>query len=444
MEHLLIATTMVVSGIFAVLSWEATFPERRDLLVLGPLPVSVKMLFTAKLAASGAALGLWILALNVFTGLIWPLLFSPVGSGLSGAVRSIAAYWVTSVASGVFLFCCVLGIQWAASQVLSRQVYLRLSALLQVFAFCLFLGVYFIEPSLETTAALGAAGDQRLLAWLPTYWFLGLFQELNGAMDPVFLPLARRAWEGLGIAVAGAGTAVLFSYLRTLRRIVEEPEILPGSGHAKWSPRFGGGLQTAVTLFAARTMLRSRQHRLLLSLYVGTRFGVVMAYVRTPLAQAGWVHGAARAQVSVPFLAASVLMLCCALAGIRVVLSIPIDLRANVIFRLTELRGAEAYARAVRRTFYALAYVPVLLLVAVPFLWIRPPAEALGHIALLGLLGVVPVRAVPLQVGEGAIYLLLPAGEDERADVLLVQRAAVFAADEYSCGDGASGASSPT
>ena len=47
-EHFLIATTMLVVGLFAVLSWDSTFPDRRDVLVLAPLPVRAR-------AASAAA-----------------------------------------------------------------------------------------------------------------------------------------------------------------------------------------------------------------------------------------------------------------------------------------------------------------------------------------------------------------------------------------------------
>ena len=50
-EHLLIATTMLVTGIFAVLNWETTFPDRRDLMVLGPLPIEMRIVFAAKIAA---------------------------------------------------------------------------------------------------------------------------------------------------------------------------------------------------------------------------------------------------------------------------------------------------------------------------------------------------------------------------------------------------------
>lgn len=45
MEFLLITTTMLVVGLFAVLSWDSTFPNRRDVLVLGPLPVRGRTIF---------------------------------------------------------------------------------------------------------------------------------------------------------------------------------------------------------------------------------------------------------------------------------------------------------------------------------------------------------------------------------------------------------------
>ena len=73
MEHFLIAITMLVVGLFAVLSWESTFQDRRDVLVLGPPPVRAGTLFLAKVAAVASALGLTLSALHVLAGLAWPL-----------------------------------------------------------------------------------------------------------------------------------------------------------------------------------------------------------------------------------------------------------------------------------------------------------------------------------------------------------------------------------
>jgi ABC-type Na+ transport system ATPase subunit NatA len=44
-EFALIATTMLIVGLFSVLSWNSNYPERRDVLVLGPLPVRASTIF---------------------------------------------------------------------------------------------------------------------------------------------------------------------------------------------------------------------------------------------------------------------------------------------------------------------------------------------------------------------------------------------------------------
>src|SRR5579863_5096298 len=75
-QHFVIATTMLVVGLFAVLSWDATFPDRRDVLVLAPLPVRARTMFLAKVTAVGASLGLTIVLLHSAMGLILPLVFA--------------------------------------------------------------------------------------------------------------------------------------------------------------------------------------------------------------------------------------------------------------------------------------------------------------------------------------------------------------------------------
>ncbi len=78
-QEFFIATTMAVSGMFAVLSWNAVFPDRRDALVLGPLALGERTILLAKAAAIAAALGVIVFAVNVFTGLTYPLLVIPPG-----------------------------------------------------------------------------------------------------------------------------------------------------------------------------------------------------------------------------------------------------------------------------------------------------------------------------------------------------------------------------
>ncbi len=389
MEHFLIASTMVVVGLFAVLSWDSAFPDRRDVLVLGPLPVRTRTIFFAKLTALAVSLSIPVLALNAFAGLLWPIVFAPDHSGILGVIRALAAYWFTVLAAATFVFGLTLLLQGAATQLLPRQIFLRVSALLQVLTFCLFLTMYVLEPSLESLAARTAPANQQLLACLPTYWFLGLFQHLNGSVDPGFLPLAGRSWIGLATTVIGTGVTILLAYFRTLRKIVEQPDILPGSRRGSWSPRLGNNLQTAVSLFTVRTLLRSRQHRMVLSFYLGVGFTIMLVFLSPSLASLKIAHVSASEQASVPFLAVSILMMCVAAAAVRVVFALPIALRANWIYRITEIRSVTLYTNALRRTFLLLVIAPVWTVFAAVFSAIWPWKLAAPHLVCLGLFGII-------------------------------------------------------
>jgi hypothetical protein len=383
-EHFLIASTMMVVALFAILCWDSTFPDRRDVLVLGPLPVRPRTLFLAKIAALGTALAGTVVAVNVFTGIAYPFVLGAVADNAIAMARSFAAYWTTMLLAGLFILCSVLCVQGIAAQVSPRRYFLRVSGFLQIAAFCGTLTVYFLQPPLATPAALQAPQNQSFLSSLPSYWFLGLFQQLNGSPHPAVEPLVRRAWTGLLVALFGAAAAFGLSYFRTIRRIVDEPDIVPRSGRAGWWPRFGGPLQTAVVRFSARTLLRSRQHRVILALYAGIGFAIALAFVKNLVyghGTSGW------RQVNTQLLAASIVLLCFGVVGVRIAFAMPMALGANWIFRVTAVLPTRDYFAGVRRSLLVVAVAPAWAASAVLFLSIWPLYQAAGHLVVLGLLG---------------------------------------------------------
>jgi len=76
-ERFMVSVTMLVVGVFALLSWDSTFLDRRDVLVLAPLPLRGATLCAAKIAAAASALGLTVLAWNSLAGFVWPLALAP-------------------------------------------------------------------------------------------------------------------------------------------------------------------------------------------------------------------------------------------------------------------------------------------------------------------------------------------------------------------------------
>jgi hypothetical protein len=76
-----------------------------------------------------------------------------------------------------------------------------------------------------------------------------------------------------------------------------------------------------------------------------------------------------------------------AVAGLRSVYSLPISLTANWVLRTTQLRKAEEYVAATRRSMLLLGVIPVWLLsIALSFSF-RPSIQVAAHLAVLALLG---------------------------------------------------------
>jgi hypothetical protein len=387
-EHFFLETSMTVAGLIAVLNWDAAFPDRRDALILAPLPVSSGTLLLAKIAALLAAPALAIAALNMFVGLLWPVMFRSPAAGFLGLLRSWPAYWITIAAGGAFFVFTVLTLQGLGANLLPRQTFLRLSAVLQSGCLCLLLSIYFLEPSLETPAALAAPENQPLLHWLPSYWFFALFNQLNGSTHPLLIPLARRAWIALGISALGAFAALLTCYLRLMKQLVEQPEILPASRSFVWPSGLGSSLTGAITFFTFRTIVRSRQHRTVLSFYLGIGIAIVAAYVKST--QAGLRSSATT--IGSPFLLTSILLMILAVLALRIVASIPTSLPANWIIRITQIRPAADYVKGVRFAWLALGVSPALLLIAIFLLDTQPLSPSLGHFGLMIAFGLLLVE----------------------------------------------------
>ncbi|MGC1617394.1 MAG: hypothetical protein WA765_02780 [Candidatus Acidiferrum sp.] len=375
-EHQLIAMTMLAVGLFAVLSWDSIFPNRRDVMVLAPLPVSVRTMFLVKVAATATALGLVVVLLHCVTGITWPLTFAllpPTSRGLFGAVRWFLAYWFTMFASGAFIYCGVLAVQGLTAQFLPRRLFLRVSALLQIVAFGVFASMYLLER--------------------PLSWFQALLGQLAGPMNPASVPLARRAWIGLGVTVVAAVAAYALSYARTVRQIVEEPDITPASHRFRWLPAFGNSVETAIGQFTVRTLARSRQHRLILAFYLG--IGAALTVPLLSLLASSQAPGGPLIEISHqangPMLAASVMMLALMVIVLRVAFALPLELRANWVFRSVGLIDSSQTLTAVRRALILLSVAPVWLGSAAMCLWLWPWRQAAGHLVVFSLLGMILV-----------------------------------------------------
>lgn len=368
LESFLIATTMLVVGLLAVLSWDNAFPDRRDVLVLAPLPVRSSTILWAKLAATACAFSVAVLAVNIFTGFSFPMI---LGGIHGGRLRWWAAWWITAFGAGIFIMGSLLTLQGLVATLLPRRFALRISGLLQLASFIGLLAVYFLQPPLPI--------DSRAAACLPSFWFLGLLTVLNGSSAwaaPVLVTLAAKGVLAIALALTGATLSLLLAYRSMARKMVEEPDIATNSSGA-WDPPWPAApLNRAILQFTWRSLARSRQMRLILALYAGAGLALSMTAI-----QRGKWH-----EASESLLGATIIFLLSLGVGARVVFAMPLHLKANWIFQITELRPLREYLHGIRLSFFVLATATPIFLAAMLLLLLWPLQTVLAHTILLAMI----------------------------------------------------------
>jgi hypothetical protein len=380
-----ISDMLLVIGLCTILMWDTTFPDKRDVMVLAPLPISPRIILMAKIAASATVLGIAVVALNCASSVGQSVVFGAPAGGLPCMARFFLAYWFTMLASAAFLYCAILTIQGFTALTLPRRTFLRVSAILQLTAFGVFLGARFLQPSLASHADLIDPANHWLLVASPTFWFLALLNQLNGSLPPDLLWLAHRAWVCLAVAAAGAAISLLLCYVRTMKKTVEDPDLVPGSSGFQWMPRFGNSLQSAIVIFCLRSIARSRQHRVALAFYWSVVIAIALSWIRREIS-------GPPESLEIGFIISSFLMMSFAVLGLRGIFSLPISLNANWMLRITQLRPTHQYIAATRRALLFLGVAPIWAICAALSLHLRPRLQAAEHLAFLALLGGVLVE----------------------------------------------------
>jgi len=379
-EQSRISDLLLVIGLCTVLMWDTTFPDRRDVMVLSSLPLHPRTILAAKVSASATVLGIAVVALNCFGSVGLSVALGAPSGGAVGIARFNFALWFTMIAAAFFLYAAILTIQGVAALLLPRRMFLRTTAILQLAAFGLFLSVRFLQPNLVTHAELASAQHRWLLNVSPTFWFAGLWNQLNGSTPSDLLWLAHRAWVSLAIVATGGSASLLLCYRRTMKKTVEDPDLVPGTNSLRLLPRFGSSLESAIVVFCLRSIARSRQHRVALAFFWSVVFAVSLAWTRH-------VFETDREPISADFIFSTILMMLFAVFGLRGVFALPVSLNANWVLRITQLRPTRDYIAATRRALQLFGVLPIVTITVALSFHFRPWQQAGEHLAFLALCG---------------------------------------------------------
>jgi hypothetical protein len=352
---------MAVMGLVMTFKWDSLFPDRRDYLILTPLPISPKRLFAARTVALGLFLGLFVIAIN---------------AALTVAVaflepRALLGHVVAVLGASGFAVLFFAALQGVLIILLPPDAFRRISPTVQMIAIALLITVVLIMPLLASSLRPLARINSSLLDYFPPIWFLGVYESLSSS--PVPIPEAAGwAWTAFKAFAAMAlmvGFCYALGYMRHSRKILEgmqSNDLAP-----RWWNSMGNNLLHSVLLthpsqraafeFIGKLAERSSKHRVSAALYSGLGLALALSALfvidrREAFPFRLSASGVLEAPAVLSFLA---------IAGWRATFSIPYELSANWIFQMTGRAGAAEFRKAIRKWVFVCRILPLYLVLAV-------------------------------------------------------------------------------
>src|SRR5262249_38257276 len=176
--YFFILYSMVIMGLVMVFEWDALFPDRRDYLILTPLPLRPNAIFAGKTIALVIFLSLFLLDANFFCTLLGPLVTGGEGSSWATIFRLLGAHAAAVLGGGAFLALAIAGIRGVPINLLRGRILRRVSSCTQMALMSLLVLALFLTPLICASIRPLIERHSPLLRWFPPFWFLGLYLDL--------------------------------------------------------------------------------------------------------------------------------------------------------------------------------------------------------------------------------------------------------------------------
>lgn len=357
-----ITLAMALLGLLTTLEWPALFPGLRDYMALAALPLRARDVFAAKFAALATFAGLATIAITFLPSLALPAVMA--NGYEENVARQVPGMFLSASLGALFVFFSLVAVQGALLNLLPVGAFPRVSLALQGLLLVLFLCALpfvFSVPDLHPWMSL----RPEWAVWIPPLWFFGLDQVIAGHSEPLFERLAGLSIAAVAISAGCAVLAYWWSYRRHRTRVLESPAV-EAARVRDWLSAVTERLLPnrrglAVFDFIARSLARSRQHRLILTAFAAIGLALVTEEF-AGLALGGGDLSLRSGRFRQAIIAAPLALSLFTQVGLRYLFRLPVELRANWIFRVHEPGYALDLLSGAERFFYFWGIAPVAVL----------------------------------------------------------------------------------
>ena len=402
----LMTLSMIVIGVVGLFIWDGVFPDRRDVRILGVLPVPTHRFVIARLAAIGRVYVLFATPLCLFQSVVFGMTVSGFG-GPVGRINGITAHLAAVTMASAFVFSALIAAQCLLLVIFGRRAAQAASMTFQILFAVGLVQLLFFLPELNQILRRGGGSHDGLstLSAVPPTWFFAVYQQLTPAANDATAGIARL---GTGLTLAACVLAPALygaSYQLLSQRALEgAPRRRAGTMRARVATRrrdlsmiVGPPLTRSIRLFTVRTLLRSRSHRMMFAVYAGFAFALVLSSALSIALRDGY-SGFARpgpAMMSMPLVIQFLL-----LVAIRVIMAVPSEPKARWVFRAAEPADRAAAIAGARDAAMTLVILPSALFALAQGLIFWSPATAFSHAVFVFVTGRLLAEILTVRSGK--------------------------------------------
>ena len=344
MAVLFVSYSMISTGLLTVFIWDALVFDKRDAMVLGPLPLRGRTIVGAKLAALATFLLGTALAVNVVSGMS----FGFVTGAIDGRIlQHLVAHWAGTIGGAVFIFCALVIVRGLLVLLVSAHIAETVGSVLQ-FVFLSAVLCFMMVPT---------ATGQVLP---PISWFAALFELIRGSSVPALPGLAQFAVVGLPVSIAGAIAITFAGYWKQMRAALAPSARVAGSARIRrrLAALIAGRDRAAraTSDFVLTTLARSRVQQAPIAIAAALGVAIIsiaivsreggLAELRTPRTVVLWIP---------------IVLGYWVVVGLRASFVIPTELKAAWVFRVHSQLPTASHWSGVRAAMFAFAIGPALL-----------------------------------------------------------------------------------
>jgi hypothetical protein len=386
-RYAFVSYAMAVMGFVMTFKWDSLFPDRRDYLILTSLPISLRELFAAKVAALCAFLLVFVVAINFFSSFFAPIIYVIRHNTLDVIFPSLMAHTIAVIGGSIFIAFFFAAFQGVLINVMSPAAFRRISPLIQMVSMTIVVTVLLMTPGIAANFEFLVDTNSPVLDYIPLFWFTGLYEVLNpeGTAIARSYVWARTALHATWIVTLVFVLSYLAGYRRQARKILEgiESDIFR---QRHWQRQAASLLnvmllrhsfQRASFYFIGRIFGRSAKHRLFIAMYSG--LGLALTLSSLIVLRQGDVYPfgiSTRGLLEAPLVLSFFVV-----SGLRATFNIPYELGANWMFQVAGGRDAAEYLKATRRWVFLRGIVPLYVLIAPFEFTFFKAADAVFHLA---------------------------------------------------------------